>query len=88
MPVANLTRCSAFLFEYARFDVDIRRYADLTRRDIIADRPFCRPGSGIPYGNSGVLPYTVNRFFTGGSNDLRVFVFAACGEFLRLLITN
>ncbi len=64
--------------QYARFDVDIRRYAYLTRKGTQSLIGRFVAGVGIPYGNSGVLPY-VKQFFTGGSNDLRAFRLRSLG---------
>lgn len=58
--------------EYTRLQGDFRYYKKVGSNDVTvwANRIFA--GIGIPYGNSGQLPY-VKQFFAGGNNSLRGF---------------
>ena len=56
--------------QYAKFDMDIRRYLMLTKNNILALRSFL--GVGYPYGNSTALPIE-KRFFAGGANSIRAW---------------
>ena len=56
--------------QYAKFDMDIRRYLMLTKNNTLALRSFL--GIGYPYGNSTALPIE-KRFFAGGANSIRAW---------------
>ncbi|HVS95289.1 MAG TPA: BamA/TamA family outer membrane protein [Puia sp.] len=62
--------------QYMRFEVDFRHYLRFTRYNMLASR--FNAGLGIPYGNSGSLPF-VKAFFAGGTNDIRAFRARALG---------
>lgn len=56
--------------QYARTDIDLRYYRQLGTGRRLATRIFM--GTGIPYGNSDMLPY-VKQYVIGGSNSIRAF---------------
>lgn len=62
--------------QYAKFDVDVRNYFDLTQDSKIVSRLFL--GYGLPYGNSESLPYS-KQYFSGGPNSLRAFRIRSVG---------
>lgn len=57
-------------FQYAKMDIDFRYYRRWTSKHSTVWRFF--GGAGIPYGNSGILPFE-KRYFIGGSNSLRAW---------------
>jgi outer membrane protein insertion porin family len=58
--------------QYVLGMVDLRHYLNITtnKQYRLASRIFT--GVGVPYGNSGTLPY-IKEFFTGGNNSVRAF---------------
>lgn len=62
--------------QYARGDVDIRQYFDITEKSSFVIRYFT--GLGFPYGNIDVLPFD-KRYSAGGSNDIRAWKFRSLG---------
>ncbi len=56
--------------QYSKTDFDIRYYFDITPEQKLVTRLVA--GVGLPYGNSGSLPW-VKLFTTGGSNSIRAF---------------
>lgn len=54
--------------QYAKTELDLIKYWDLSHNNIIAVRSFF--GIAIPYGNSKSIPFS-RSFFGGGSNDNR-----------------
>ena len=56
--------------QYIKTEQDLRYYLKLGKKSQWANRLIV--GAGMPYGNSGQLPY-VKQFFTGGTNSLRAF---------------
>ncbi|MFD0963472.1 translocation and assembly module lipoprotein TamL [Pseudofulvibacter geojedonensis] len=66
-------RYELFNVEYSQFiktELDIIKYWDLSRDNIIALRSFF--GIAIPYGNSNSIPFA-KSFFAGGANDNRAW---------------
>lgn len=62
--------------QYARFDLDMRYYYDISPSIRWANRLL--GGIGIPYGNSYALPQ-FKQYFAGGSNGIRAFRGRAVG---------
>ncbi len=62
--------------QYIRYDMDFRHYIYLNPKNTFVVRSVV--GVGIPYGNSGVLPYE-KSFFAGGTNDIRAWPLRALG---------
>jgi Outer membrane protein/protective antigen OMA87 len=62
--------------QYAKLSIDARVYYNLNDRNKLAMRFFA--GTGKPFGNSSVLPYT-KQFFSGGPNSLRGFQINSVG---------
>ena len=62
--------------QFAKFDIDVRNYFDLTQNSKIVSRFFF--GYGLPYGNSESLPYS-KQYFSGGPNSLRAFRIRSVG---------
>ena len=62
--------------QYIRYDMDYRHYVYLNSKNTFVVRSVV--GLGIPYGNSGVLPYE-KSFFAGGTNDIRAWPLRALG---------
>ena len=56
--------------QYAKAEIDLRYYKQLTQRSQWVNRVIL--GLGYPYGNSRQLPF-VKQFFSGGNNSLRGF---------------
>lgn len=56
--------------QYAKLELDGRYYRRIGLNSTWANRLLI--GYGIPYGNSGELPY-IKQFFIGGNNSLRAF---------------
>lgn len=56
--------------QYTRLQGDFRYYRKVGEKSVFANRIMV--GLGIPYGNSGSLPY-VKQFFSGGNNSIRAF---------------
>jgi len=56
--------------QYARLDIDVRKYFKFTENTMIASRFIA--GWGLPYGNSLTMPY-IKQFFSGGAYSLRGF---------------
>jgi outer membrane protein assembly factor BamA len=54
--------------QYARLNIDFRKYIKLHRQNSIAFR--ISGGMVVPYGNSDVVPFEKN-FWLGGANDMR-----------------
>ena len=55
---------------FGKSDIDIRYYLNTGNRSRLATRLIA--GIGVPYGNSGTLPFT-KLFTIGGSNSIRAF---------------
>jgi outer membrane protein insertion porin family len=62
--------------QYAKLDVDVRNYFDLTQDTRLVSRLFF--GYGLPYGNSESLPYS-KQYFSGGPSSLRAFRIRSVG---------
>lgn len=56
--------------QFARADIDLRDYVNLSEGSVFASRFIA--GWGLPYGNSSAMPY-VKRFFSGGAYSVRGF---------------
>ena len=56
--------------QFIKMEHDFRYYLKLNRNSKLANRIMV--GIGMPYGNSGELPY-IRQFFAGGTNSLRGF---------------
>ncbi|MDA3952208.1 MAG: BamA/TamA family outer membrane protein [Bacteroidales bacterium] len=56
--------------QYAKFDVDFRFYDIVDKSNTVVYRIF--GGIGIPYGNSGSLPFE-KMYFSGGANGIRAW---------------
>ncbi|MBK0382649.1 BamA/TamA family outer membrane protein [Pedobacter sp. SD-b] len=56
--------------QYAKVESDFRDYLKIGYKSTIATRIIA--GIGLPYGNSGQLPF-IKQFFIGGTNSLRGF---------------
>lgn len=56
--------------QFIKMEHDFRYYFKLSRNSQLANRIIV--GVGMPYGNSGELPY-IRQFFSGGTNSLRGF---------------
>lgn len=56
--------------QYVKGDMDFRLYRDIGERRSIALR--FRGGAGLPYGNSGSLPF-VKQYSLGGANSIRAW---------------
>ncbi len=56
--------------QFARSEVDLRYYYELTEGQLLASRLIL--GAGFPYANSDMLPF-VKQFVIGGSNSIRAF---------------
>ncbi|MEO5911485.1 MAG: BamA/TamA family outer membrane protein [Pelobium sp.] len=56
--------------QYGKIETDFRHYFNIGRKSQIASRIIT--GFGLPYGNSGQLPF-IKQFFIGGTNSLRGF---------------
>jgi outer membrane protein assembly factor BamA len=56
--------------QYVKADVDIRYYLKAGRNNVWVSRLLA--GFGLPYGNSGSLPF-IKQFFIGGNNSIRAF---------------
>lgn len=56
--------------QYVKTDFDFRFYRRVGKNSVWANRIIT--GIGIPYGNSGELPY-IKQFFSGGNNSIRAF---------------
>ncbi|GGB67157.1 membrane protein [Flavobacterium suaedae] len=56
--------------QFIKMEHDFRYYLKLSRNSQLANRIIV--GVGMPYGNSGELPY-IRQFFSGGTNSLRGF---------------
>lgn len=57
--------------QYVKLSTDFRYYANYDENNKLASRIII--GSGIPYGNSEVMPYS-KQFFSGGANSIRAFL--------------
>jgi outer membrane protein insertion porin family len=57
--------------QYVKLSTDFRYYNNFDKNNKLASRIII--GSGIPYGNSLVMPYS-KQFFSGGSNSIRAFL--------------
>lgn len=57
--------------QYTKISTDGRYHFIINKNSSIANRFIV--GAGIPYGNSGSLPY-IKQFFSGGSNSIRAFL--------------
>lgn len=62
--------------QYVRLETDFRYYHKLGKTKVLANRIII--GAGLPYGNSGALPF-VKQFFAGGNNSVRAFRSRALG---------
>jgi outer membrane protein assembly factor BamA len=62
--------------QYAKLDIDVRNYFDLTQDTRLVSRLFL--GYGLPYGNSESLPYS-KQYFSGGPSSLRAFRIRSVG---------
>lgn len=62
--------------QYMRTDVDFRKYLALTKEQTLVFRTLL--GIGVPYGNSGALPFE-KGFYAGGSNDMRGWAIRSLG---------
>lgn len=62
--------------QYTKLTNDLRYYIYFNEKRQIAARLLA--GTGIPYGNSEVLPY-VKQYFAGGSQDIRAFYARSLG---------
>ena len=62
--------------QYVRFDMDLRRYLYFNSTNTLVMRSAI--GVGLPYGNSGILPYE-KSFFAGGTNDIRAWRLRSLG---------
>lgn len=56
--------------QYAKLDVELKRFWNPFLNNIIAFRTFL--GIAVPYGNSEAIPFS-RSYFIGGSNDLRAW---------------
>jgi outer membrane protein insertion porin family len=56
--------------QFTRLQSDFRFYRKAGEKSVWANRIMV--GLGIPYGNSGELPY-IKQFFSGGNNSIRAF---------------
>lgn len=57
--------------QYVKLSNDFRYYSNFDKNNKLASRIII--GSGIPYGNSEVMPYS-KQFFSGGANSVRAFL--------------
>lgn len=57
--------------QYSKISADGRYHFVINRNSLFASRVIA--GAGIPYGNSGTMPY-IKQFFSGGSNSIRAFL--------------
>ncbi len=62
--------------QFFRFDFDFRYYRVLTENNRLVFRAVI--GSGIPYGNSGEMPFE-RSFYSGGANGMRGWQFRELG---------
>lgn len=62
--------------QYAKMDVDLRYHFNFGKEQVIATRLF--GGYGLPYGNSGVMPY-VKQYYSGGPYSVRAFRIRSLG---------
>lgn len=62
--------------QYARIEGDFRHYTILPRDQTLVTR--INAAIGVPYGNSGVLPY-IKQYFVGGPNSIRAFRIRSIG---------
>ena len=62
--------------QYGKFTADYRRYFSVSNGTVIATRGFT--GFAMPYGLSNTIPLN-QRFFAGGSNDIRGYSFFGLG---------
>lgn len=69
-PDKKITILGAPISQYFRFRTDLRYYFKTGKESRLATRFYA--GVGIPYGNSGVMPY-IKQFYAGGTNSLRAF---------------
>ncbi|KGO91953.1 translocation and assembly module lipoprotein TamL [Flavobacterium subsaxonicum] len=56
--------------QFVKMEHDFRHYLKLSDNSQLASRIIA--GVGMPYGNSGILPY-IRQFFIGGTNSIRAF---------------
>ncbi|RAV28743.1 translocation and assembly module lipoprotein TamL [Sinomicrobium soli] len=62
--------------QYAKADVDVRYHICMGREKKLATRIFA--GLGVPYGNSGIMPYS-KLYFSGGPYSVRAFRIRSLG---------
>ncbi len=74
-PVETSTRSLAYS-RYVKLTADYRRYIPLSSRTVFAFRTF--GGYAIPYGQSSTIPIN-ERFYAGGSNDIRGWEYFSLG---------
>jgi outer membrane protein insertion porin family len=61
---------NAAFSQYVKTEADARYYLQISDNVIWANRVIA--GFGLPYGNSGSLPF-IKQFFVGGTNSIRAF---------------
>lgn len=62
--------------QFVKFDLDLRKYIDLSPQSSLAGRAFF--GVVIPYGNTDFIPF-VRSYTAGGANDIRAWAPATLG---------
>lgn len=62
--------------QYIKADIELRRAIRIDRYNSLVGRVFA--GVGIPYGNSGVLPFE-KQYFAGGANGIRAWQVRSLG---------
>jgi outer membrane protein insertion porin family len=62
--------------QFFKVKTEVRHYFRINRNSQFVTRGVI--GSGLPYGNSDVIPYS-RQFFAGGTNDIRAFVSRTVG---------
>ncbi len=62
--------------QYARISTDFRYSYKLSKKSSLATRFIS--GVGIPFGNSGIVPY-IKQFYVGGTNSMRSFIARSVG---------
>lgn len=62
--------------QYFKADVEFRRSIEIDKYNSIVGRAFM--GVGVPYGNSGVMPFE-KQYFAGGANGIRAWQVRSLG---------
>jgi outer membrane protein insertion porin family len=66
----TVTIFNAAFSQYVKVETDTRYYIKTGSKSVWANRIIA--GVGLPYGNSGSLPF-IKQFFSGGNNSIRAF---------------